>query len=240
MKRFGLLTGMLLMVVLGFAQVKQLAETLVEAPKFNCETAISGETGKAPICNYLSETLSDGQYYDEGLVIVLFTIETDGTLSEFSVENSVSKSTDNAVISCLQSTNGMWSPGLVNGNPVDMQKKIYVRFLNPEHESLEQLAQDKINMAIRKYHAAVQIQNSFNLHAETASKRSERKFNTALNLLENANKYQPGEPAVAFWQACAYEKLGNEMMKDQKINEFIDLVDNNYQAQIDGVEIVLK
>lgn len=240
MKKTGLLTGMLFVVIFVSAQIKELSETLVESPRFNFEHSHNDDSNRSPVSYYLQESLNDGSSYSEGVVVILFTIKADGTLANFTIENSVSKTNDDAVIRSIQSTSGMWNPGLVNGNPVEMQRKFFVRFLNPENKSLEMLAQENINLAIRKYYQAIQTKENICLSAKKADKKADRKLNATLVLLEGANKYQPEEPSVFFWQACTYEQLGDEVMRSQKINEFINLIDQNYQAQIERIDINLK
>ena len=80
MKKFGLLTGLLLVVGLTFAQVTELKETTVEPPKFIGQQIIdtNEEMKSSPICYYLKNNLQTQDYTEEGVVSVLFTINPDG------------------------------------------------------------------------------------------------------------------------------------------------------------------
>lgn len=213
MKKVGLLSALVLVVTLSFAQVRELKETTVESPKFiGAQITVESEGQQvSPICSYLKNNLQEVRSFGEGVVVVLFTINSDGTVSNFDVVNSVSQQTDNAVISCLKSTSGLWMPGKVNGNMVEMEKEIYVHFVDPSTASLEVLAQQNIAFAVKKIEQAVQLKESVTLSAAKAEKKSLRKLNTALKSLRKANRYQPEEPSVVFWEACSYEHIGNEM-----------------------------
>ncbi|TLX76940.1 hypothetical protein E9993_04450 [Labilibacter sediminis] len=241
MKKLGFISGLIFLTLACFAQYEvELTETVVQPPNFNYEGTLDSDEFKSPICQYLHENLSNQNFYDNGVVIVLFTVKSDGTLTDFQLENSVSNSTDNAVIRSIESTSGMWNPGIVNGSAVDMQKALMVKFIDPENGTLEDLAQNNLEIAIRKYHKCIAIQNSLFLTAEKADRKIQRKLASALRVLDNANQYQPNEPAIVFWQARVYEQAGQEMMKNQKLDEFKNLVNFNYSALNETIEIVLK
>jgi len=242
MKKIGLLTGMLLMAVMTFAQVRELSETKVESPKFVGSDATKdlNSNGKSAICNYLQNNLQQNNNFAEGVVEVLFTINSDGSVSNIIVENSVAMENDAAVTNCIKKTSGLWSPGMVNGNPVAMEKKVFVNFINPNSKSLEELAQESLELGLKKYQSAVTVKENLNLSEATANKRAERRIKTAISLMNEAHKYQPGEPSIVFWQACAYEKAGNEIKRAEKFNEFMEMVELNFQAQNNMAEIVLN
>ncbi len=242
MKKFGFLTGLLLMASLTFAQVHKLNETTVEPPKFVGQQIVDSKSNStsSPICNYLKTNLQNHSYIKEGVVSVIFSINPDGTLSNFSINNSVDEANDKAVIDCLKHTSGLWQAGLVNGQPVEMEKEIYVHFVNSESNSLEEMAQENIMAAVSKYESAKNVKKSVKISSVKAQKRATKKFQSALSYLNEANKYQPEEPAVVFWQACTYEELGNELKKTEKLNEFLDMIDLQYQAQIESVNILVN
>ncbi|MCW3789075.1 energy transducer TonB [Plebeiibacterium sediminum] len=242
MEKLGLLTGLLLVAGLTFAQVTKLEETTVEPPKFVGQQIMDSdeEMTSSPICYYLKNNLQSQNYSEEGVVTVLFTINPDGTLSNFTVKNSVDATNDNAVLNCLKSTSGLWQAGRVNGTPVEMEKEIYVHFVNPSTTSLEELAQENIMAAINKVETAKNVKNSIRLSAEKANKKATRKLHSALYYLDEATKYQPEEASIIFWQACAYDELGNEIRRAEKLNQFMEMVDLQYQAQVESVSIFLN
>ncbi len=242
MKKIGLLTGMLLLAVLTFAQSKQLSEYIVEPPKFigtnDQQTEFTKEN--TPICSYLKTQLEEGRSFDEGVVVVLFTINADGTLSNFSIENSVSTTTDQAVVNCIRNTSGLWQPGSVNQEPVEMEKTIVVNFVSTDSPTPEQMAQEYLESGINKMNAAVNVMANVNLTQAVAERRANRKLNTALGFMEKADKYKPTEPSITFWQACVYEKIGNEMKRNEKLHEFMEMVNSNNLAQKESIDFVLR
>ena len=66
--------------------------------------------------------------FREGTVVVDFTVNTDGSIENFKIQNSVAASNDKAVISALKRTSGDWIPGSQNGNPIAMEKRLLVAF----------------------------------------------------------------------------------------------------------------
>lgn len=68
---------------------------------------------------------------EEGIVIVKFIIEKDGTPTNFTVERSVSPSLDNAAIETLKQMQ-KWTPGKYKGKPVRVYMNSPIMFrLNP-------------------------------------------------------------------------------------------------------------
>ena len=49
-------------------------------------------------------------------------------LSEIQIIHGISPSIDEAVIDAVEATNGLWSPGTINGRPVPMEKQVTVVF----------------------------------------------------------------------------------------------------------------
>ncbi len=242
MKRIGILMGMMLFAAISYAQVTELSETLVEPPKFmsdNLEFNTQNDN-ITPLCNYLMYSIDAKNIYEQGVVVINFTIKHNGALSNFMVQNSVSNSTDQSVIACIKSTSGHWTAGHVNGKPVDMNKEIHVSFVDPEKGSLKDQARNCVFIAIKKFNKATNLQEGYFMNNDRAEKKAARKLNTSLQLLELANKYQPNEPSVVFWEACAYEKLGDNANMNYKLTQFQELISPYYQATLEAVDIVLK
>ncbi|WP_430935526.1 energy transducer TonB [Saccharicrinis sp. 156] len=241
MKRIILATCAMLIACLSFAQMTRLSENIVESPKFNGTSSwyYDDESDCSSICQYLKYDLEGNANYSEGVVNVLFTINADGTLSNFTIKNSVSSATDNAVLKSIESTSGMWRPGMVNGTPAQMQREIFISFYDPAHGTLKEQGNANLQIAVKKYHAAVNLKNSLTLSEARALKKANNKLKSAIKLLETAERFLPSEPSVVFWQAATYEQVGNEMLKTEKLNEFESLLDPAYQAQIELVDISL-
>ena len=94
----GLTTGLL-------AQITELPSAVVKAPRFQPNdnmVLLAKNSKKAAIYNYLESYLvypADATKYNEqGMVIVEFLVDVDGTLKDYSVKNSVSDNLDDCVI----------------------------------------------------------------------------------------------------------------------------------------------
>ena len=241
MKRILFLTAALSVVCLSFAQMTRLSENIVESPKFNGANGweFNPQEKTSAICQYLQQELSNHLILDEGVVIVHFTVEKDGAVNNLIVEHSLSYETDGAVLNSLKTTSGNWTPGKVNGTPAQMERKIFVSFYDPEKGTIQEQGNAKLQTAIKKYQTAVDLEKTATISKEKLAKKVDSKVKSVIKLLEAAERYLPSEPSIIFWQACAFEKAGKEAKKAQKINEFVTLVDNALQAQIETVNIPL-
>ena len=241
MKRISLLTALMLFACMSFAQMTRLSETTVVSPTFKGHAYFNYDENlnRSPICQYMAQEIDGENIMNQGVVAVLFTVNKDGTVSDFSVENSVSQSADHAVIKCLESTSGYWTPGLVNGTPAQMQRKIFVHFYDPEKGSLEHQGNENLQLAIKKYYSALAVERNVCLSAQKADKKISKKLNSAVALLKTAERFIPAEPSVAFWQACTYQKKGDTMLSKQKLDEFNMMTSPAYHAQVETVAIEL-
>jgi TonB family protein len=68
------------------------------------------------------------ELYAQGTEIIGFTVSPNGELTDFKVINSVCQEIDDAVIQALEKTNGMWTPGGINGENVAMEKEVTLVF----------------------------------------------------------------------------------------------------------------
>jgi TonB family protein len=91
-------------------------------------------TGKSPylIYSYLREKVEYPEvalkYKIQGTEVVQFTVTASGEVTNIKVLNSVCPEIDDEVIRVLKTTQGMWEPGLKNGNPVEMEREISMVF----------------------------------------------------------------------------------------------------------------
>lgn len=79
----------------------------------------------------------------EGKEIIHFTINPDGSVSNFKVVNSVSPRIDEEVIDALKTTDGMWKPGYNNENVIPMEKEFSMVFKLAETRDLIERATDQ-------------------------------------------------------------------------------------------------
>jgi tetratricopeptide (TPR) repeat protein len=76
----------------------------------------------------ISPKLSD-VYWREGTEIVQFIVTPSGNISDFKVINSVCPAIDMEMFRLLKTTNGMWKPGYMNGEPTAMEKEVSILFV---------------------------------------------------------------------------------------------------------------
>jgi len=143
-KLFLLFAGLLLSAV-AFSQEK-IEEVRVSPPEF------AGFKGAALLVNEANVQLQslndyvvtrleypqdDAQSFREGKEVIQFTVQPDGTLSDFVVINSVSDAIDDEVIRVLKTTSGLWKPGCNNKEAVAMDKEFAVTFKIAESPELK-------------------------------------------------------------------------------------------------------
>ncbi|MBR8535179.1 energy transducer TonB [Carboxylicivirga sediminis] len=212
-----LLTIAMCFFVLGLVAQEErnimLSDQQVVPPKFaGIEPEVKEEVKQSPICCYLQEHLdievpANGML-PEGTVAIEFTVNSNGTLSNFTVANRVNYTLEQAVIECIKETEGMWRPGEVNGQPSPMEKRVYVRFDNPDNESFEQIARDHYLVAVKRFKKGMYIESNQLLANKKKVRKSQRQFNSSINQLNAATVYMPNDPTIAFWKARNYEQLG--------------------------------
>jgi len=239
MKKISFVFSMLLISLATVAQQHHLNETIVTPPQFNGEENVTYDKNTSMFNQFANNSLQNINS-DNGVVVVLFTIDSDGSVSNINLLNTVSNSTNQAVIKLIEKSSGLWTPGKVNGTPVAMEKEIHVKFNDPSGPSLEDLANQSLEKGLKNYQMAMFVKQKFGLTQEQADNKSEKKLNRAVKYLEIANKYQPQEPSIIFWQACIYKEAGKELESAQKMNRFHELNDTNYMASTETVIINLK
>ncbi len=226
------------------AQVYRFDEVTVKAPKY--VGPIYGITNTRDIVNPINKFLqadlsikADGSEYlfQEGTVVIDFTVNTDGSLENFIVQNSVSEVNDYEVIESLKSTSGNWIAGQKDGIAVQMEKRVVIAFSSEDNPSLNEQAVYYSQRGIKKFMRGEQCENDVFLNRQAQIKRSERKYHSALNKFNTAEKLRPGEAQILFWQARTYEKLDDDLMKDIKLLEFNEAVGSTHYGVVEIVNI---
>ena len=125
----------MLVAVFAFGQNQNVKDVEVTAPQFTgVENAVVFQTGSPNtlIKNYLKENIvypKEAAYCSiEGTEVVKFKVTTGGNVKDFEIINSVCPEMDKEVIKALALTNGMWIPGVRNGQPDDMTIEIPFTF----------------------------------------------------------------------------------------------------------------
>jgi hypothetical protein len=242
MKRAYFLIGSLMAAFTVFGQGVELNEMVVESPRLQIAskdgTIQKFSSNKAAIYAHIQSKLSNPENLNkidkDGVVVIRFMVEADGTLSQYQVQNSLSEQMDNCVVNCLQETSGQWKPGRVNGEAVPMESKVYVRFVDPDNPSQLEMAKNSVAIAITKFNKGERFENL------QVAKKANRQFLRCIDELNVASQYTPDEYTVLFWQACAYEKLGdtaNKELRMQQLNKL--LAANANQDAIEMAEIIV-
>lgn len=141
----------------------------------------------------------------QGTVVVKFTVNPEGELSNFRIINSVSDRLDSEVIYALKESEGKWNPGQINGQPVKMDQEFSVAFmLHPEV--------DFIKEAEFYFHKGNQI-----LHQQQDPERALRFFNCAM-------KYMPYETSILNARALCKYMMGDQAGAVQDVGRVVDLL----------------
>ena len=249
-----LLTIAMCFFVLGLVAQEEksiyLSDQNVVPPQFNEIEVEETVKERSPICSFIEQNLeiktpSSTDYFPEGTVAIEFTVNSDGTLSNFIVVNRVDYQLEEAVIDCIKKTEGKWRPGEVNGNPSAMEKRVYVRFDSPDNPPFEELARQNYHYALKRFHKGENILNNKLLSAEKQSRKSNRFFNRSLSQLDAATVYMPNDATIAFWKAKNYEKLGmhKEMLDMLELRQTLlsmDISEQELKKFYDLAVITLK
>lgn len=144
MKTFFLFAFCLVFSAMVWSQEKSLnpGQSEMIPPEFNGKNFEMLTQGKP--CASLNDYLRGCACYPdecisqkaEGTEVIEFKVTTGGRLTDFRIVNSVSPEIDKQVIALLKNTNGMWTPGNINGVPVSMKKEISVTYKWAEFEEL--------------------------------------------------------------------------------------------------------
>lgn len=125
----------MLVATFAFAQNKNVEEVNITVPQFTGnENAALIQAGPQStlIKKFLNKTIvypATAAYCNiQGTEVVEFTVTTKGNVRDFKIINSVCPEIDKEVISALEQTNGMWYPGIKNGEPADMSVEIPFTF----------------------------------------------------------------------------------------------------------------
>ena len=146
-----------------------------------------------------------------GTIVIEFTVNTSGELSEFQVINSVTSAMDQEVIRVLQETSGAWVPGWMNGKPAQMKREVSVVLKPNDNYNLDDIASKS------------QVKGDEQLLVEKNPKKALRYYDRAVSLLP----YQ--QDFLAARSLCKYE-LGDEEGAREDWNRIIYL--NKYNSDV--------
>ncbi len=227
--------------VLGLGVLAQnvgLNENLVVPPKYDASSITAANENN--FNDYFNKQMVDYELLDEGLVIMKFTIHPNGDVSNCVVEHSTSRYNTVAVRNILESSSGRWQPGKVNGEPVDMEKEITVKFVDPNHVSLEARARGFMSVAVKKYYKAEGLEGTTLMAKDKADRKIDRRLKGSIRNLNIAYEFAPRDIGVLFWQSKVYEAIGDEENFKTKFNELQMYQNPSYESMIENIVYELR
>ena len=192
MKRTVILVLCLLISAITFGQEKkQFSDEIkgvnVSPPRFFGNEkflSVLNDTQFGSLNQYLSKQIQIPEkskfFQEEGTEVIQFVVTTKGEVTDFNIINSVSPEIDQEVIRVLKTTNGLWRPGLNNGELVAMEKEVSIAFKFG-------VATDEINYAANFVEQAKPYFNIGNrqLFVKANIKGALKNYNRAIRYLPN-------------------------------------------------------
>ncbi len=187
----------------------------VVAPQFtgieNVVMLTSADKSKL-IKNYLVENAkypkSALDCMSEGIEVIKFVVNPDGSLSNFDVINSICREIDSELIRVLKTTNGMWQPGENNGNPVAMEKEVSLIFVAGNFKDLTKYFTAKATNSF--------VQGCKKMYLKNNSKKALRYYNQGM-------RYLPYDKNLLYVRGiCKYE-LGDKEGAIKDWNRIVEL-----------------
>lgn len=169
-----------------FGQNQQLNELSITPPSFHSSYYENiNELLEASI-EYPVTAINEGR---QGTEVIRFVITPNGKIEDFYVLNSVSKEIDETVIRALQTSNGLWNPGMIDEEPSAMVKQVSVTFVRNSLEDMMKTA---------------------NRYMQKANKRMFilQKPEKALKFYNQAAVLLPNNECVILVQSYCLKKLG--------------------------------
>ncbi len=190
MKTKVFLLAVLIFPLIAIGQIiqKNVSEVEVTPPTFKGEFPNSVNECLQSRVEYPSTELKWGT---QGTVVAGFVVTTEGKLKNIHIINSVSQAIDMEVIRALKSTDKMWTPGIKNGEAIEMPNEVSVVFkLYPE---------DNFTEIAKKYF----VKGNYALFVKNRPEKALKYFTMCIKLLPN------DETLLAMRGFCKY-KLGDE------------------------------
>ncbi|WP_319501677.1 hypothetical protein [uncultured Draconibacterium sp.] len=213
MKTMKLLFVCMLATLFAYAQENvppyMMTDVEVTPPKFTAvkySPADNTNSLKTYIANNFKYDAENGEITD-GTEVVKFTVNTDGSLSEIKVVNSVSPTVDNLITSILEGTDYMWMPGKNNGVPVAMEKEIAIQVKLGMTESA---AKDRDFTEIARDHFT---KGSEKLFFDQKTKKAIKHFETAV-------RYRPYDQSTLYMLALCEVDRGNTEAAQAYVDRF--------------------
>ena len=164
--------------------------------------------------------------YQEGTEVIKFNVNAQGKVSNIDIVNGVCPEIDDELVRVLESTNGMWKPGLKDGIPVSMEQEVSIVF------SLSKNAK-KTNKKFREIATYCFTHGTESFFEKGKSKKAER-------LLTRGITYMPYDQSLLLVRGlCRYER-GNIAGAREDWNRLFELgtidLNTEFFARAKGLE----
>ena len=232
MKTTGIFTIFMLLVAFAHAQNESLIskdffnevkEVKVTPPEFTGIGSNAANTLNANNSSLINMYLKENLTYPEdakecnfqGTEVVQFTVNPNGKLTNFKVVNSICPLIDEEMIKILQTTDGMWKPGLNNGKSVEMEKEVSMIFFiaNNQYDSAPEIFRDYASRFFSRGSKLLLNKN---------------KPKKALNNFNKAMIYMPYDQALLFARGMAKYSLDDKVGAEEDWERLNRLAENGY------------
>lgn len=216
MKTIKLLFVCMLASLFAYAQenvpTHMMTDVEVTPPKFTAVKYNPGDNTNSLKTHIANNFKYDAEFGEatEGTEVVRFTINTDGSLSDIEVVNSVSPAVDKLLLSILEETNNMWMPGKNNGVPVAMEKEVAIQVKLGMTESV---AENRDFTEIAREHFTKGSEKLF----------FDQKTRKAIKHFETAVRYRPYDQSALYMLALCEADRGNIEAAQEYVDRFSKL-----------------
>nr|WP_321355684.1 TonB family protein [uncultured Draconibacterium sp.] len=201
--------------------------------------AFTGIANYADIVNvdakYLQTYLSSNITYPkeaercgwEGTEVIKFNVNSQGKVTNIDIVNGVCPEIDKELVRVLESTNGMWKPGIKDGIPVSMEQEVSIVFSLSDNAELT-------SEKFLKVATSCFTQGAECFFEKGKSKKAERLFTKGIT-------YMPHDQSLLLMRGlCRYERGNHEGAREDwtRLFEMGSTIDMNkeFLAQAEGLE----
>jgi TonB family protein len=208
-------------------------EVAISPPAF---TGIKNYVDFATVdANYLQQYLTANIEYpeeaqrcsSEGTEVIKFNVNARGEVTDIDIVNGVCPEIDKELVRVLESTNGMWKPGIKDGIPVSMEQEVSIVF--SLSGNAEQTHEKFVTIATTCFSKGAEC-----FFEKGKAKRAEQLFTRGMT-------YMPHDQSLLLMRGlCRYERGNHEGAREDwtRLVELGSTVDMNsdFFVQIEGWE----
>lgn len=163
----------------------------------------------------------------EGTEVIKFNVNARGQVTDIDIVNGVCPEIDDELVRVLESTNGMWKPGIKDGIPVSMEQEVSIVF--SLSGNAEQTHEKFVTIATTCFSKGAEC-----FFEKGKAKRAEQLFTRGMT-------YMPHDQSLLLMRGlCRYERGNHEGAREDwtRLVELGSTVDMNsdFFVQIEGLE----